>query len=190
MLPIIKREFWSPQPELQREFDILFIDTEFSRLQRRGEGVWAWAQDADLLSVGISALGAGGPPGFYAIRELTPDIRGRCSPFVVTEVLPHLHAVEPMLQFSDWTELKAAIGGFLADRYRASGKHPAFAVDWAGDAWLLDPAMPAAAPWILLEDFPGLPEALDGFFNEDFVRHNAFNEALALRHGYLELPGP
>lgn len=188
--PITRREFWNPRPALQQEFDILFVDTEFSRLPLRGEAVWEWAKHVELLSIGISALEAVDPPGFYAVRELTPQVLERCTAFVEADVLPYLQAVEPMMQFVDSPVLRVALERFLAERHQVTGKPPAFAVDWAGEAWLLDAVMSADSRWVLLEDLPGLTEAVDGFFNEDFVRHNAYNDAVALRHGYLELLNP
>lgn len=184
--PITRREFWNPRPALQQEFDILFVDTEFSRLPLRGEAVWEWSKHVELLSIGITALEAASPQGFYAVRKLTQQVRESCTAFVETDVLPYLLAVEPTMQFSDSAALRLALERFLAERHQATGKPPAFAVDWAGDAWLLDGVMPADARWVLLEELPGLTESVDGFFTEEFVRHNAYNDALALRYGYRQ----
>ncbi|NGY05621.1 hypothetical protein [Solimonas terrae] len=187
-MPVTRREFLAPNRDLGRDYDVLFVDTEFSRLPHRHEGIWDWARSVELLSVGITALDSVEPLVFYATRRLTPQIRRVCSSFVTDEVLLHLDAVASTVRFDAPKGLGEAMTDYLRARSKATGKLPAFAVDWAGDAWLLDPVAPSGTPWILLEDLPGLSTSMDTFFSaqQAVARHNAYSDAQALRSAYLK----
>ncbi|MES0873710.1 hypothetical protein [Sinimarinibacterium thermocellulolyticum] len=185
-----RKPFILPHPGIAQEFDVLFADTEFSRLPLPTESVFAWVKQTELLSLGITCLEASvTPSGLYAVRPLDKKLRSRCTTFVIDEVLPHLEAVSPTARFRSSAELRKQLRAFLSDRRRATGKPPAIAVDWAGDAFLLGEALPPDIDVLLLEGMPSITRAMDTFFNEDYRRHNAFHDALALRHGFMDYLG-
>lgn len=183
-----RKPFLLPHPGIAREFDILFTDTEFSRLPLPTESMFAWAKHSELLSLGITSLEASvTPSGLYAVRLLDKTLRSRCTSFVIDEVLPHLEAVSPTVRFRSPAQLRKPLATFLSDRRRATGKPAAIAVDWAGDAFLLGEALPPDTDVLLLEGMLSIARAMETFFIErHYRRHNAFHDALALRSGFMD----
>lgn len=182
-----RKPFLLPYPGIVQEFDVLLVDTEFSRLPLPTESAFAWAQHTELLSLGLTCLEASvTPSGLYAVRPIDKKLRSRCSAFVIDEVLPHLDAATPTARFRSMAELRTQLRGFLSDRRRATGKPPAIGVDWAGDAFLLGDALPPDIDVLLLEGLLSIERAMESFFTDDYRRHNAFHDALALRHGFID----
>lgn len=177
-----------PRPDIERDFDVLFVDTEFSRLPLPSESVYAWATQAVLLSVGVACLDPSvSTPGLYAVRRpIDRKLRERCSGFVRSDVLPHLDAATPSGQFHTTAELEKLLRIFLSDRRRATGKPPAIAVDWPGDAILLGDVLPPGIEVLLLEGMLSIARAMETFFTGDYQRHNAYHDALALRQGFID----
>jgi hypothetical protein len=170
-----------------RTFDILFVDTEFSRLPLPKESIFTWSENAELLSLGIASLESSlAPSSLYAVRPVDEKLRSRCTAFVVNEVLPHLDAVTPAASFRSMVELRTLLRGFLSARRRATGKPPAIAVDWPGDVYLLGDALPPDIDVLLLEGLLSIERAKESFFTEDYRRHNALHDAMALRHGFID----
>lgn len=182
-----RKPYLFPQPGIAQEFDILFTDTEFSRLPLPTESVYAWAHQTELLSLGITSLESSLlPSNLYAVRTVTKQLRNRCSAFVRDKVLPHLEVVAPTDRFRSQPELRKPLRGFLSERRRATGKPPAIAVDWVGDAILLAEVLPPDTDVLILEGLLCIDRAKQTFFTEDHHRHNAFHDALSIRHGFLD----
>lgn len=169
---------------IEKDFDLLVLDTEFSRLPFQTEAMSDWANRVELLSVAIACLDATQSPScLYAVRNLDRSVTGKCSDFVRQEVLPHLEAASPSIRFNERTSLKRGISSFLAKRKTTAGKPVAIAVDWTGDCLLMKSLFPKGTSFLLLEGLLPVEQAMRTFFTEDYSRHNAYHDALAILKG-------
>lgn len=172
-------------PSIERVYDVLIVDTEFTRLPMVKEAVWSWAAHCRVLSVGIVPLDdAGGQRSFYATRKLTRQVLSQCVPFVIETVIPRLDDAVASAIFSQEAELGLELNHYLDERRRASGKAPLLAVDWIGDAYLLNPLMRDEPNWLLVEGIAQIEHALGEGWPEGRSRHNALHDALSIRDGY------
>lgn len=169
---------------IEKDFDLLVLDTEFSRLPFQTEAMRDWANRVEILSVAIACLDTTQTPtGFYAVRNLNRSVIKKCSGFVRQEVLPHLEAASPSVSFNEPTKLKREIRSFLAKRQATSGKPVAIAVDWRGDHLLMNAMFPEGTSFVLLEGLLPVEQAMQSFFTADYCRHNAYHDALAILTG-------
>ena len=180
-------DFVARYPGIQNDFDLVFADTEFSRLPYPTEAMPEWSKRVTLLSVGLTALNSASyPPEFYCHRTLSKKILKECDEFVLSDVVPHLNVVETAIQFSSLSQLKRLMVKFLSNRCGSTGKVPLICVDWPGDATLLSSLSGAASRYMLLEDMPEIDAAMRTFFKSGFVRHNALHDAFAIRQGFID----
>jgi len=170
--------------EREREYDIVFVDSEFARLPFKGEHIRAWARTVLALSYAVVPLSEPDAP-FYAVRKLSEDVKGECSDFVVAEVLPHMGAARVTCRFSTGRQFQKAWNSYLAARRAASGLPLLLVTDWIGDAYLVDPFLPDDADVLLLDGLPAVRRTFEGFFTGKLRRHNAAHDAMALRQGYI-----
>lgn len=176
--------FLTPYPGIDQDYDILILDTEFVRLPLPTEALNEWAERTKTLSVALAALEADDPDSFYAVREQDPVLLEICPAFVHREVLPHLEAATPTARYQHETQLQQQLADYLAQRQRRDGKPPVYAVDWPGDAHLLEALLPAEPLALLLDELPEVADAMTQFFSTgDYRRHNALHDALAIRQG-------
>jgi hypothetical protein len=175
-------------PGLAARYDILCVDTEFTRLPHPKEAVWNWAEQAKVLSIGVSALDDRSLPAtFYGARTLDQLLRSLCTPFVINEVLPALTAVTADIEARTDGDLVIALAHFLRRRADVSGKPPLLAVDWLGDAYLVEAFSGSEHQWLLLEDVVQVTRALGEDFPASSVRHNALHDAQAVRAALVEV---
>lgn len=169
-------------PTLLEGFDVLCLDTEFTRLPFAKEAIWSWAEQAKALSIGVAAADNQiEPSGFYAVRRIDAALRRNCTPFVVDEVLPKLHVEAPDVEVVTDRSLADALAAYLDRRGAESGKPQLLAVDWIGDAYLIEAISDARFDWLLLEDVEAVKQALEEQFPQHRSRHNAFHDAQAMR---------
>lgn len=184
-------DYLRPSPGLEQEFDVLVVDTEFTRLPFEKEAIWDWAGKVQPLSVAIVAMNSTQePPLIYAVLPLNPAGLGQRVPFIDEVVLPALEAAEPTHRCRNEAELGVAISEFLGWRRRVSGKPPLLAVDWIGDAYLVSRLIRGAPQWLLLEGVAEISWALGNGFPEGDTRHNALHDAQAIRRGFLAYRSP
>lgn len=177
-----------PAPDLAARYDILCVDTEFTRLPHPKEAVWSWAEQARVLSIGVSALDDRLLPAtFYAVRNVDRLLRSLCTPFVVNEVLPALAAAAADIVACTDGDLVVSLAHFLRRRAAASGKPPLLAVDWLGDAYLVEAFSGTEHQWLLLEDVAQVTRALGEGFPASSIRHNALHDAQAVRAALIEV---
>ena len=169
--------------EREAEYDIVFVDTEFTRLPLQKEHIRSWASSTGTISVSAVPLDGGTP--FYAVQNLSKKLRAQCSDFVLTEVLPYIEAAEVTCRFSTPLQFKRAFAGYFKNRLAATERRPLIAVDWIGDAFLLEYMLPAQADILLLDQIPEVERSFEQFFTGSRRRHNAVHDAMALREGYL-----
>lgn len=168
--------------DLRERYDILCIDTEFTRLPNPKEAVWGWAAQAKVLSIGIAALdGRAVPATFYGVRRLGHSLKSLCTDFVISEVVPALAAATADIEARTDRDLVASLDKFLRRRGAASGKPPLLAIDWLGDAYLIEAFTGSAHEWLLLDDVAPVALALGAGFPASSVRHNALHDAQAVR---------
>lgn len=170
-------------PGLERDFDILMLDTEFSRLPAPGESFTGWRMDVVLLSVGVAAAAevAGVQGEYYAYRRITTDERAVCSAFTIEHVLPWLdnprgdEAPTPV-------ELIGFLGRFVRKRAATVGKPLAVCATYIGDLLLTLPAFPRDTRIVLSDELADLPELEATYLRENGARaHHALEDARALR---------
>lgn len=188
MTPTRRIDFRRLEPGLSERFDILCLDTEFTRLPHPKEAVWNWSGQARVLSIGVSALDDRLlPASFYGVRSVDRQLRSLCTPFVINEVLPALPAAAANIEARTDGDLVVSWVHFLRRRAAASGKPPLLAVDWLGDAYLVDAISGSEHQWLLLEDMAQVNRALGDDFPASSVRHNALHDAQAVRAALIEV---
>ncbi|MCX7070051.1 MAG: hypothetical protein NTW01_03520 [Gammaproteobacteria bacterium] len=170
--------------EREREFDLLFVDSEFARLPFKGEHIRDWARTVLALSYAVVPLSEGAVP-FYAAKSLTKALQRDCSEFVVAEVLPHMEAADVTCRFSTGRQFQRAWSAYFAKRWEATRLPPLLVTDWIGDAMLVDQHLPDDAHVLLLDELPAVQRTFEGFFTGKLRRHNAVHDAMALRQGYI-----
>lgn len=170
--------------EREREYDIVFVDSEFARLPFKGEHIRDWARTVLALSYAVVPLSER-DAAFYAIRKLSAEMKGQCSDFVVAEVLPHMEAAQATCRFSTGRQFQKAWKSYLAQRRAASGLPLLLVTDWIGDAYLVEPFLPEDADVLLLDELPAVTRTFEGFFTGKLRRHNAVHDSMALRQGYI-----
>lgn len=143
----------------------LFIDTEFTSLE-----------DPHMISLGVA-----GSDGHEYYVERTDFPRGRCSAFVVSEVLPklaHSYAAPGSL----W-QIGERLQNWLDP---ISGRQLIVAYDYADDWRLFISTMPESSrEWFVPVDvrLETCSEALEEYLGRpDVLRHYAIDDARALRH--------
>jgi len=172
-------------PGIERVYDVLIVDTEFTRLPMAKEAVWSWAAHCRVLSVGIVPLDAAGALGsFYATRKLARQVLSQCVPFVIETVIPRLDDAVALANFGNDAELGAELNHYLDERRRVSGREQLLAVDWIGDAYLLNPFIREEPGWLLIEGIAEIEHALGEGWPAGRSRHNALHDALSIRDGY------
>ena len=170
------------------DYDVLVVDTEFSRLPLPSESLEDWSGRCVLLSVGICPLSdSGGEATFYARRRLQQTELNKCSDFVVREVLPHLQAAEADIEFRGSAELRQELARWLSERRRLTAKMPAFAADWAGERFLLRSLLPGNTPWVILSLLPDLDVSMSAPRHQNLKRHNALHDAMVQRSAILQM---
>lgn len=180
------KPYLKPYPGIERVYDVLIVDTEFTRLPMVKEAVWSWAAHCRVLSVGIVPLDdAEGEGSFYATRQLTKPVLALCAPFVIETVIPRLDDTAASATFSKESELCLALQVYLDERRRVTGKESLLAVDWIGDAYLLNPLMSDEPNWLLVEGIAQIEHALGEGWPAGRSRHNALHDALSIRDGYF-----
>lgn len=179
---------YRPSPGLAAQYDILCIDTEFTRLPHPKEGIWSWAEQARVLSIGISALDQRTELAtFYGTRKIDRSLKALCTPFVLQEVLPVLDTVPADVVAATDRDLVVSFQRFLRSRAAASGKAPLLAVDWLGDAYLIETLAKQHYEWLLLEGMAPIAAALGASFPATSVRHNALHDAQAIRVALIDI---
>lgn len=177
-----------PAPDLAARYDILCVDTEFTRLPYPKEAVWNWAEQARVLSIGVAALDQRVVPAtFYGVRNIDPSLTTLCTPFVLEEVLPALDAAPADSVAATDRDLAVSLQRFLRSRAAASGKSPLLAVDWLGDAYLIEALAGQHHEWLLLEGMAPIAAALGAAFPATSVRHNALHDAQAIRAALIDV---
>lgn len=173
-----------PESGIEKAYDILVVDTEFTRLPFPKEAVWSWAKSARLLSVALVPLeDAPDPAHLYRFRKPERALLVLCHPFVVEQVVPLLEVAGEGRPFKDEKSLADDLRAYLAARKRLTHKEPALAVDWIGDAYLLASLFPTEPEWLLLDQLPEVDRALTEAFPSHYARHNAYHDAMAIRDG-------
>ncbi len=168
--------------DLRERYDILCVDTEFTRLPNPKEAVWSWAVQAKVLSIGIAALdGRAVPATFYGVRRLSHALKSLCTDFVISEVVPALAVAPADIEAQTDRDLVASLDKFLRQRAAASGKPPLLAIDWLGDAYLIEAFSGREHEWLLLDDMAPVAAALGECFPASSVRHNALHDAASVR---------
>lgn len=170
--------------EREREYDIVFVDSEFARLPFKGEHIRDWARTVLALSYAVVPLSDLDAP-FYAVRKLSEDMKADCSDFVASEVMPHMEAARATCRFSTGRQFQKAWKSYLAQRRTASGLPLLLVTDWIGDAYLVEPFLPEDADVLLLDELPAVKRTFETFFTGKLRRHNAMHDAMALRQGYI-----
>lgn len=170
--------------EREREYDIVFVDSEFARLPLPGEHIREWAKFVMPVSYAIAPMDDRGQP-FYAVKSLSKEMKQKCSEFVVAEVLPHLDAADVTCRFSTGRQFQRAWNAYLAKRREATGLPLLLVMDWIGDAYLVEPFLPDDADVLLLDELPTVQRTVEAFFTGNLRRHNALHDAMALRQGYI-----
>lgn len=189
MTPTRRIDFRRLEQGLSERFDILCLDTEFTRLPHPKEAVWSWAGQARVLSIGVAALDECSLPAtFYGVRSVD-RLLPLCTPFVVNEVLPALAAAAVDIEACTDGDLVVSLAHFLRRRAAASGKPPLLAVDWLGDAYLVEAFNGSEHQWLLLEDVQVIQQALDGPLPGGWVRHNALHDAIVVRDQLRAMTG-
>lgn len=169
-------------PTLLEGFDVLCLDTEFTRLPFAKEAIWSWAEHAGALSIGVAAAASQTEPrDFYAVRRVDAALRQSCTPFVLEEVLPLLDAAEPQVEAITSRDLAEGLTAYLDRRSVTTGKPQLLAVDWIGDAYLIEALSGARFDWLLLEDVEAIRRALGDQFPPYRIRHNALHDAQVMR---------
>lgn len=188
MTPTRRIEFRRLGPGLSEHFDILCLDTEFTRLPHPKEAVWNWSGQARILSLGIAALDARAVPStFYGIRNVDRSRRSLCTSFVLQEVLPALDAVPADVAAATDRDLAASAHRFLKSRKASSGKPPLLAIDWPGDAYLVEAFSRQRYEWVLVDEMASVAAALGADFPATSVRHNALHDAQAIRTALMAI---
>lgn len=181
MTPTRRIDFRRLEPGLSERFDILCLDTEFTRLPYPKEAVWSWAGQARVLSIGVAALDARSVPStFYGVRDVDRLLRDLCTSFVLQQVLPALDAAPADIAAATNRDLVASTHRFLKSRRASSGKPPLFAVDWPGDAYLVEAISQQRYEWLLVENMASVAAALGADSPAALVRHNALHDAQAI----------
>jgi|GEM_PF-6268713 len=179
------RPYLRSYPGIERVYDVLIVDTEFTRLPMAKEAVWSWAAHCRVLSVGIVPLVAAGEQGsFYATRKLTKQVLTQCVPFVIETVIPRLDDAGASATFGNEADLGIELNHYLDERRQISGREPLLAVDWIGDAYLLNPFIREEPGWLLVEGIAQIEHALGEGWPAGRSRHNALHDALSIRDGY------
>lgn len=174
--------------DLRERYDILCVDTEFTRLPNPKEAVWSWAAQAKMLSIGVAALDdCAVPASFYGVRKISRSVRSLCTDFVVDEVLPALAAAPADIEGRTDRDLAASLDEFLRRRVAVSGKPPLLAIDWLGDAYLIEALTGREHEWLLLDGVVPVALALGERFPASSVRHNALHDAWAVRSALIEI---
>lgn len=181
-------EYRSWAPALLEAFDVLCLDTEFTRLPFAKEAIWNWAGQAKALSIGIAAAASQDERSdFYAVRRMDAVLRQHCTPFVLDEVLPKLKAAVPLVEAATEQDLAGALTGYLDRRGAETGRPQLLAVDWIGDAYLVEALSGTRFDWLLLEDVAAVQQALGEQFPLQLSRHNALHDAQAMRGGLEQI---
>lgn len=188
MTPTGRIDFRRLEPGLSERFDILCLDTEFTRLPHPKEAIWNWAEQVRVVSIGVAALDQRVLPAtFYGLRKIDRSLRALCTPFVSQEVLPALDAAPADSVAATEDDLVASLQRFLHSRATASGKSPMLAVDWLGDAYLIEALARQHHEWLLLEGVASIAAALGASFPATSVRHNALHDAQAIRAALVDV---
>lgn len=181
MTPTRRIDFRRLEPGLSERFDILCLDTEFTRLPLPKEGINDWARITRVLSVGIAAVSGYAPETLYVKRRVDRGTRKISSPFVVEQVLPVMGCAPADLEADTDAEIGEALRGFQEQRRYRTGLPAVFAVDWSGDAYVIETVTGEGCDWLLLDDLPEIQRAFDGLMPEGRARHNALHDALMVR---------
>lgn len=188
MTPTRRIDLRTLEPGLSERFDILCLDTEFTRLPKPKEAVWNWSEQARVLSIGIAALDAdAGPSTFYGIRNVDRSTKALCTSFVLQEVLPALDAVPADIAAATDRDLASSVHRFLKLRRTSSGKPPLLAVDWPGDAYLVEAFSRQRYEWVLVGEMASVAAVLGADFPATSVRHNALHDAQAIRAALMAI---
>lgn len=170
--------------ERERDYDIVFVDSEFARLPRPGEHIREWAKSVMTVSYAIVPMDDKGQR-FYAVKRLSNEMKQKCSEFVIAEVLPHVEAARVTCRFSTGRQFQQAWNAYFAKRREATGLPLLLVMDWIGDAYLVEPLLPDDADVLLLDELPMVKRTVEAFFTGTLRRHNALHDAMALRQGYI-----
>lgn len=171
-------------PIVEHKFDVLFLDTEFTRLPRAGECADAWRSSINVLSVALVPLND--EASFYGIRH--PIHRGvtfGCTEFVERHVLPVIHAAPATHHFNTRERLQEAVQSYLRARREKTGRPALVAADWPGDTVLVEAALPDDAQCAVLPELQPLMGGAPYWAMPGRYRHNALHDAQALRELYL-----
>lgn len=172
--------------EREHEFDLLFVDSEFAQLPRKGQHIRDWARTVLALSYAVVPMSedADATP-FYAVKSLSKALQKECSEFVVAEVSPHIEAAEVTCRFSTGRQFQRAWNAYLAKRREATGLPALLVTDWIGDVFLVEHYLPDDAHVLLLDELPAVQKTFETFFTGDRRQHNAVHDAMVLRQGYI-----
>lgn len=181
MTPTRRIDFHRLEPGLSERFDVLCLDTEFTRLPLPKEGISDWAQQVRVLSVGVAAISGGAASTFYVKRRIDRATRLKCTPFVIAEVLPATDSATADAEATTDLEVGTALHRFRDQRQHLTGLPALLAVDWPGDAYLIEAITGEPLNWLLLEGVSEIQQALDRPAPEGWVRHNALHDALMVR---------
>ena len=136
-----------------------------------------------------SAVSGHAPGTFYVKRRVDRGIRKVSSPFVLEQVLPVMSCAPADLEAATDAEIDEALRGFQEQRRYRTGLPAMFAIDWPGDAYLIETVTGETCDWLLLDDLPEIQRALDGLMSEGRVRHNALHDALMVRDQLRSMTG-
>lgn len=173
-----------PYRGMQDDYDLVIVDTEFTRLPGIDEPVAQWLEQTQLLSLAMLGLDEQLQPArLYGTRKMDARLFAQCPPFVREQVLPKLDAEPVTGTFDDASELREPIAEFLDQRARQSGKAVALVADWPGDLRILDTFEFKEVAHIHVGNVVEVAYAMAEEFNDQLLRHNAMHDAVVIAIG-------